>query len=156
MAKHTCHWPGCGAPVPPRMWGCKAHWQQLPKPIRDRIWAAYVPGQEITKTPSEAYLAAARAAREWILENHGPARVVVVLKSRRAGLTTEQHRSECEARHWIREGYFNAARVDELMDRIRKRRGSEAAEALREEMRRQWLRRSEWLARETPVDADSP
>lgn len=69
MSEHTCHWPGCGTPVPPRMWGCRHHWFQLPKSIRDRIWRAYVPGQEVTKTPSEEYLAAARAAQDWIKEN---------------------------------------------------------------------------------------
>jgi hypothetical protein len=37
----------------------------LPKGMRDRIWAAYVPGQEITKTPSAAYLAVAREAEQF-------------------------------------------------------------------------------------------
>ncbi|WP_428419236.1 hypothetical protein [Methylibium sp.] len=64
--KHTCHWPGCNAHVPPAMWGCKAHWFKLPKALRDRIWATYRPGQEITKTPSAAYLAAARDVLDWI------------------------------------------------------------------------------------------
>lgn len=66
---HHCHWPGCTKQVPPAMWGCKAHWMRLPKHIRDAIWRAYVPGQEISLTPSEEYLAAARAARDWIREN---------------------------------------------------------------------------------------
>lgn len=64
--KHTCHWPGCPAACPPSMWGCRAHWFALPKPLRDRIWATYVPGQEITKTPSDAYLDAAHAVQAWI------------------------------------------------------------------------------------------
>ena len=59
---HTCHWPGCHKHVPPKLWGCSLHWFSLPKDIRDRIWNAYVPGQEETKTPSEAYLAVAREA----------------------------------------------------------------------------------------------
>ena len=59
---HTCHWPGCQKDVPPSRWGCSSHWYKLPKDIRDRIWRAYIPGQEITKTPSEAYLAVAREA----------------------------------------------------------------------------------------------
>jgi len=63
---HTCHWPECGQPVPPKMWGCRTHWFTLPKRLRDLIWATYVPGQEITKTPSEAYLKAARIVQEWI------------------------------------------------------------------------------------------
>lgn len=68
MAKHTCHWPGCHKEVPPAMWGCKPHWFALPKHLRDRIWATYRPGQEITKTPSPAYLEAAREVQAWIKE----------------------------------------------------------------------------------------
>jgi hypothetical protein len=63
---HTCHWPGCSRAVPPKMWGCRQHWFSLPKQLRDRIWANYVPGQEITKTPSVAYIEAARAVQDWI------------------------------------------------------------------------------------------
>ncbi len=51
------------------MWGCKAHWFTLPKYLRDQIWAEYVPGQEITKTPSEAYLAVADRVQIWIREH---------------------------------------------------------------------------------------
>ncbi len=63
---HTCHWPGCKAVVPPRMWGCSRHWFTLPKRLRDKIWAAYRPGQEIDKRPSQAYLEAAKEAQGWI------------------------------------------------------------------------------------------
>lgn len=62
---HECHWPGCGKQVPPKMWGCRPHWFALPSVIRGRILATYVPGQEITKTPSAAYLEAALQARRW-------------------------------------------------------------------------------------------
>jgi hypothetical protein len=48
------------------MWGCRAHWYKLPKPLRDAIWRAYVPGQEITKTPSQKYLAVAHLVQMWI------------------------------------------------------------------------------------------
>lgn len=64
---HHCHWLGCTVAVPPKLWGCKSHWFALPKHLRDRIWATYEPGQEITKTPSDEYIAAAIAVREWIL-----------------------------------------------------------------------------------------
>jgi hypothetical protein len=64
--KHTCHWPGCDTPVPPAMWGCEGHWFTLPKPLRDRIWATYRRGQEVTKSPSPDYMAAAIAVQEWI------------------------------------------------------------------------------------------
>ena len=65
---HTCHWPGCERQVPPAMWGCRAHWYTLPQPIRNAIWRAYKPGQEVTLTPSNAYIAAAKEAQEWIAE----------------------------------------------------------------------------------------
>jgi hypothetical protein len=66
MAEHTCHWPGCDKPVPPAMWGCRRHRFRLPKHLRDRIWATYRPGQEITKTPSAAYIQAAKHVQDWI------------------------------------------------------------------------------------------
>ena len=49
-----------------------------------------------------------------------------------------KHRLECEARDWLRRGYESSERVEELMRRIGKIRGQAAADALREEMRRQW------------------
>jgi len=69
--KHTCHWPGCQQNVPPAMWGCKPHWFRLPIMLRKRIWDAYVQGQEISKTPSPAYLAAAKDAQAWIALHGG-------------------------------------------------------------------------------------
>jgi hypothetical protein len=68
---HHCHWPGCKVAVPPKMWGCKSHWFRLPKALRNRIWATYRPGQEITKTPSPAYIEAAKSVQQWIADN-GP------------------------------------------------------------------------------------
>ncbi len=73
MSKHTCHWPGCGKKVPPAMWGCRPHWFSLPKNLRDRIWATYRPGQEITKTPSPAYMDAAKEVQAWIAQNSAKA-----------------------------------------------------------------------------------
>lgn len=70
--RHTCHWPGCGRVVPPAMWGCKPHWFALPRVLRDRVWAAYVPGQEITKTPSEAYMEVAMDVQRWIRDRESP------------------------------------------------------------------------------------
>jgi len=63
---HTCHWPGCQKEIPPALWGCKQHWLTLPQDLRSRIWATYRRGQEITKTPSADYVAAAKAVQEWI------------------------------------------------------------------------------------------
>lgn len=68
IRKHTCHWPGCDRQVPPAMWGCKMHWFALPKRLRDKIWRTYRPGQEITMTPSKAYLEAANEVQKWIRE----------------------------------------------------------------------------------------
>lgn len=68
-AKHHCHYPGCPRDVPPAMWGCKEHWFMLPLRLRARIWATYSPGQEINKTPSAEYLAAANEVQAWIAEN---------------------------------------------------------------------------------------
>lgn len=61
---HHCHWPGCDAQVPPARWGCYPHWMKLPADIRQRIWDAYLPRQEVTMTPSETYVEAARAAQD--------------------------------------------------------------------------------------------
>ena len=49
-----------------------AHWYALPKRLRDKIWATYRPGQEITKTPSVEYLAAAREVQDWIARGAKP------------------------------------------------------------------------------------
>jgi hypothetical protein len=67
--KHHCHWPGCERQVPPAMWGCKPHWFALPWSLRDRIWKTYQIGQEVTMTPSAAYLDAAKEVENWILRN---------------------------------------------------------------------------------------
>lgn len=67
---HTCRWPGCGAQVPPAMWGCHEHWFRLPPALRWEIWREYRPGQERDGKPSAGYVAAAARVREWIRE-HG-------------------------------------------------------------------------------------
>jgi hypothetical protein len=67
---HHCHWPGCTAQVPPAMWGCKGHWFRLPTILRLRIWATYAPGQEVSGTPSGAYLEAAKQVQAWIAEQN--------------------------------------------------------------------------------------
>lgn len=64
---HGCHWPGCKVHCKPAYFSCRRHWFMWPKHIRDAIWAAYRPGQEITKTPSPAYLQAAQAAEAWAI-----------------------------------------------------------------------------------------
>lgn len=66
LVEHRCHWPGCDAVVPPRLWGCARHWSELPAYLRRRVNIAYRPGQEIDKRPSKAYLEAAHEIRQWI------------------------------------------------------------------------------------------
>lgn len=66
---HKCHFPTCNTEVPPKLWGCKKHWFKLPKRLRNRIWATYKAGQEITKTPSKAYLKVALEVQDWCLKN---------------------------------------------------------------------------------------
>ena len=132
------------------MWGCQPHWYRLPKALRDRIWQTYRPGQEISKTPSRDYIAAARAVQEWIAGQSPRETARLEIRPRQVGRTDEAFRRECEARHWIREGYFDKDRVDDLMARISKRRGEDAAAALRAEMRRQWTLRAEWLETTEP------
>lgn len=59
---HRCHAEGCTQNVAPRLLMCYRHWCMVPKRLQDAVWANYRQGQEVDKRPSEAYLAAARAA----------------------------------------------------------------------------------------------
>ncbi|MDV2451185.1 DUF7696 family protein [Xanthomonas hortorum] len=61
------------------------------------------------------------------------------------GANMEAFRRACEARHWIRLGYVDAAKVQELRLRIAAQRGYAAADLLVEEMREQWQHRREWI-----------
>lgn len=51
---------------------------------------------------------------------------------------SEQHRLECEARHWLAVANGDIDQINEIIARIRNRRGHQAAEILKGEMRRQW------------------
>lgn len=59
---HTCHAEGCETTVPPKLLMCGRHWRMVPRPVQMLVWNAYVPGQEITKCPTPAYLEAAQTA----------------------------------------------------------------------------------------------
>ncbi|QDS20800.1 DUF7696 family protein [Xanthomonas citri] len=61
------------------------------------------------------------------------------------GANMEGFRRACEARHWLRQGYVDAAKVRELRLRIAAPRGYAAADLLVEAMREQWRRRREWI-----------
>lgn len=71
---HTCHAKGCRREVRPSLLMCLAHWRLVPKPLQLAVWKHYRPGQEITKDPSEEYLAAMRTAIEAVarIEGKGP------------------------------------------------------------------------------------
>ncbi|NIJ79659.1 DUF7696 family protein [Xanthomonas cannabis] len=61
------------------------------------------------------------------------------------GANMEGFRRACETRHWLRQGYVDAAKVRELRLRIAALRGYAAADLLVEEMREQWRCRREWI-----------
>lgn len=69
--KHVCHATGCEVEVPPRIFMCRRHWYLVPKPMRDAIWNSYVPGQEVKKNPTRAYLDAASAAIRAVEKKEG-------------------------------------------------------------------------------------
>lgn len=58
---------------------------------------------------------------------------------------SDEWRRICEARTYLRQGHTTADRVDALIERIEKARGRESAAELREEMRRQWKCRRDWM-----------
>lgn len=70
---HVCHWPGCGATVPPAIFMCRPHWYALPKALRNRIWATYRRGQEQDMRPSAEYIEVAREVQDWIAAREGRA-----------------------------------------------------------------------------------
>ncbi len=63
---HTCHAKDCTTHVPPHMFMCRKHWYMLPKEDRYAIWDEYIPGQEITMTPTDEYLAVAMRCVELV------------------------------------------------------------------------------------------
>jgi len=65
--------------VPPRMFMCRHQWYMLPKSMRDEVWEHYVPGQEVRKDPTLAYVQHAqrcielgRYRRRWRLDGKCP------------------------------------------------------------------------------------
>lgn len=70
-AKHFCHADGCLRVVAPKLLMCAKHWRMVPGPLRDAVWESFRPGQEVSKTPSAAYLVASGAAIERVAELEG-------------------------------------------------------------------------------------
>lgn len=64
---HVCHAVGCVVEVPPRLLMCPRHWRMVPPHLQRAVWAAYVPGQEIRKDPTSAYLRVAADAIAFVL-----------------------------------------------------------------------------------------
>ena len=64
-----CQWKGCTRMPPPNAYMCGAHWYRLPAALRNLIWHTYRPGQEVTMTPSDAYVRAAAKVQAWIAEH---------------------------------------------------------------------------------------
>lgn len=57
---------------------------------------------------------------------------------------SEQWRRITEARHYIRQGVTTGPLVEALCLRIAKKRGNQAANQLRQDMREQWQIMSQW------------
>lgn len=64
-----------------------------------------------------------------------------------AGSAVERRRRECEARHYLRCGYTTDSKVNQLTETVALRRGRQAADQLRADMRAQWRTRATWLTR---------
>lgn len=71
VEQHLCHAVGCNVRVMPSRLMCPQHWFMLPADVRKRVWQTYIPGQEITKNPTEAYLTVARTAINYVAALEG-------------------------------------------------------------------------------------
>jgi len=62
---HTCHAIGCNTLIPPKLFMCKPCWSEISRADQTLVYDLYVPGQEIRKDPSVAYIeATSRIIRE--------------------------------------------------------------------------------------------
>jgi hypothetical protein len=68
---HFCHARECDVKVAPKLLMCGPHWRKVPHRLRRAVWDTYVPGQEISKQPSGAYLRAAEAAIDAVARAEG-------------------------------------------------------------------------------------
>lgn len=68
---HLCHAIGCPTAVPPKMLMCLRHWRMVPRRLQADIWATYRTGQEVDKSPSDAYLIAQEAAVNAVAAKEG-------------------------------------------------------------------------------------
>lgn len=68
---HRCHAKGCRTNVAPRLLMCLKHWKMVPYRLQRAVWDEYVPGQEVRKDPSRAYLELAKAAIDYVAKKEG-------------------------------------------------------------------------------------
>lgn len=59
---HLCHAVACKKEISPRLFVCPKHWRKLHKVFQDAIWREYKTGQEVSKTPTNRYIAVQRGA----------------------------------------------------------------------------------------------
>ena len=65
---YKCHARGCNREVPPAKLMCFPCWVKVPNHLKRAVRLHYRPGQELTKNPSNEYLAAAQAAIHAVAE----------------------------------------------------------------------------------------
>jgi hypothetical protein len=59
---HHCHAAGCRTVTKPENLMCLRHWKMVPRGLQRAVMAHYRPGQCDDKSPSDAWLVAAKAA----------------------------------------------------------------------------------------------
>jgi len=47
---------------------CPRHWYMVPPSLRTQVWRTYRPGQEVSKTPTQEYIDAARTAINYVAQ----------------------------------------------------------------------------------------
>jgi diadenosine tetraphosphatase ApaH/serine/threonine PP2A family protein phosphatase len=87
--RHECHAHGCTREVPPRLLMCGKHWAMVPRPVQMMVWKEYRAGQENTKDPSTAYLAAHHTAIAVVAMAEGYTKAAAEHRVIAAGYTTE-------------------------------------------------------------------
>lgn len=71
LGEHRCHAEACTTPVPPKMFMCRKHWYMVSPDDRRLLWHLYMPGQEIHKDPTQAYLEHAQACIDVVAAKEG-------------------------------------------------------------------------------------
>lgn len=62
---HSCHYPHCGVPTPPRLLFCSTHWAMVPPAIQSRVYATFrAAGSREARMRDVPYLTACAEAVE--------------------------------------------------------------------------------------------